>query len=73
MTPANAVARSCAVPAIGGIGSGSRGRACYLIEGDGALLDLLLRLHWIDDERQLSDRRAVEAAISAMLAASART
>lgn len=48
------------------------GRACYTIEGDGALLDLPLRLHWIS-EGELLDRRAVERALGEMLAASART
>jgi hypothetical protein len=46
-------------------------RACYVIEADAELLDLLVRLGWIG-EAELLDRKAVEAAISAMLAASSR-
>ena len=46
-------------------------RAVYQIEIGGEVLDLLLRARWIT-ERELLDRKAVEAAIGAMLAASAR-
>jgi hypothetical protein len=48
------------------------GKACYTIEADGELLDLLVRLHWIS-EAELLDKRAVERALGEMLAASART
>ncbi len=46
------------------------GKACYVIEGDGALLDLLVWAHWIAEEA-LTDRKAVEAALTAMLLTSA--
>jgi hypothetical protein len=48
------------------------GRACYLVEIDGAILDLLLRTGWAS-EAELSDARAVGTAITRLLAASART
>jgi len=47
-------------------------RACYTIEANGELLDLLVRLGWIAEEA-LTDKAAVEAALTAMLSASART
>jgi hypothetical protein len=42
-----------------------------VIEADGAVLDLLVRTRWISED-ELSDRKAVERALSEMLAASAR-
>jgi hypothetical protein len=47
-------------------------RACYVIEADGELLDLLVRLGWIG-EAELLDKKAVERALSEMLAASSRS
>jgi hypothetical protein len=46
-------------------------RACYTIEADGEVLDLLVRARWISEEA-LTDKAAVERAIGEMLAASAR-
>ena len=46
-------------------------RAVYQIEIGGEVLDLLLKARWISEEA-LSDKRAVERALSEMLAASAR-
>ena len=41
-------------------------KAVYRIEGDAELLDTLVKLHWIGEE-ELTDKRAVERAIGAML------
>jgi hypothetical protein len=46
------------------------GRACYMIEADAEVLYLLVKLHWLA-ERQLTDKAAVEAALSEMVIASA--
>ena len=46
------------------------GRACYMIEADAEVLYLLVKLHWLS-ERELLDKRAVEAALSEMVIASA--
>jgi hypothetical protein len=46
------------------------GRACYTIEADAEVLYLLVKLQWIE-EQQLTDKAAVEAALSAMVIASA--
>jgi hypothetical protein len=48
------------------------GRACYTIEADGELLNLLVQLGWLA-EREATDKRAVERAIGRMLADAART
>jgi hypothetical protein len=47
-------------------------KACYIIEADGEVLDLLVKTRWISEE-EVGDKKLVEAAISAMLSASART
>jgi hypothetical protein len=46
------------------------GKACYSIEVNGAVFNMLVRLHWID-ERQLADKTAVAAALATMLRTSA--
>jgi hypothetical protein len=47
------------------------GRATYQVEVDAAVLDLLVRLHWIED-RDVTDAAAVSRAIAALLADAAR-
>lgn len=46
-------------------------KACYLIEIDGEVINMLVQLRWIADER-VTDKAAVAAAIGRLLAASAR-
>jgi hypothetical protein len=47
------------------------GKAVALVEYDAAVLDFLIRLHWLG-ESEACDRQAVGRAIGAMVAASAR-
>jgi hypothetical protein len=46
------------------------GRIVVAVELDAEIADMLVRLHWID-ERLLTDRKAVAAAIAALLAEAA--
>ena len=41
-------------------------KACYSVEIDGSVFDMMIKLGWLA-EREATDKRAVEAAISAML------
>ena len=47
------------------------GVACALVEFDASVLDLLVKLHWLQ-EGEASDRDAVGRAIGAMVADAAR-
>jgi hypothetical protein len=46
------------------------GRACYVIEAGAEVLDMLVRLGWIE-ERELVDKKVVAAALATMLLTSA--
>jgi hypothetical protein len=47
------------------------GRACCMVEFDGAVLDMLVKLGWLT-EGEVGDRRLVGESIARLLAASAR-
>jgi hypothetical protein len=47
------------------------GVACYTVTIDAAIIDMLVRLHWLADD-QATDRRAVGEAITHLLADAAK-